>query len=98
MTGPGARDPLADACEEMAALLRALGVTEPMEKLRPVFARVRQRWAGERVHIARLDPADRAERERAIREGIAAGLPAKAIAKRAGVHPATVWRKKDWAI
>lgn len=91
-------DPLSEALAETAALLRTLGIADPLDKLRPVFAKVRQRWGGERVHIARLDPADRAERERAIREGIAAGLPAKAIAKRAGVHPATVWRKKDWAI
>ena len=91
-------DPLSEARAETAALLRTLGIADPLDKLRPVFAKVRQRWGGERVHIARLDPADRAERERAIREGIAAGLPAKAIATRAGVHPATVWRKKDWAI
>lgn len=98
MTAPGACDPLADARAEMAALLLALGVAEPMEKLRPVFARVRQRWAGERVHIARIDPDDRADRDRAIRDGIKAGLPVKTIAKSNGVHPSTVWRKKDWAI
>lgn len=98
MTDHGACDPLSDARAEVEALLRALGVADPMEKLRPVFARVRQRWAGERVHIARTEPSDRADRDRAIRDGIAAGLPVKTIARRAGVHPATVWRKKDWAI
>lgn len=99
MTDPGACDPLSDARAEVEALLRALGVADPMEKLRPVFAKVRQRWGGERVHIARLDPADRAERERAIREGIAAGMPAKTVAAKTGLHPATVRRaRRDWAI
>lgn len=98
MIGPGACDPLADARAEVAALLSAIGVADPLEKLRPVFARVRQRWAGERVHIARTDPDDRAERDRAILEGIKAGLSVPTIAKRAGVHPSTVWRRKEWAI
>lgn len=94
----GACDPLADARAEVAALLRSLGVPDPLEKLRPIFSRVRQRWAGQ-VHIARTDPDEREERNRKIQEGLAAGLPAKAVAKQVGVHPATVWRKnKDWAI
>jgi len=98
MTPPVACDPLADARAEMVALLVTLGVAEPLDKLRPVFARVRQRWAGERAHIAHLDPNDRAERDRAILEDIKAGVPVPTIAKRAGVHPATVWRRKELVI
>ena len=48
-------DPLSEALAETAALLRTLGIADPLDKLRPVFAKVRQRWAGERVHIARAD-------------------------------------------
>jgi len=94
-------DPLSEALAETAALLRTLGIADPLGKLRPVFARVRQRWAGERVHIARTDAGERAERDRQIRDAIAAGLPAKTIAAQVGVHPSTVRRKnplKGWAI
>lgn len=94
-------DPLSEALAETAALLRTLGIADPLGKLRPVFARVRQRWAGERVHIARADAGERAERERKIKDAIAAGLPAKTIAAQVGVHPSTVRRKnplKGWAI
>ena len=94
-------DPLSEALAETAALLRTLGIADPLDKLRPVFAKVRQRWAGERVHIARADAGERAERERKIKDAIAAGLPAKTIAVQVGVHPSTVRRKnplKGWAI
>ncbi len=94
-------DPLSEALAETAALLRTLGIADPLDKLRPVFAKVRQRWAGERVHIARADAGERAERERKIKDAIAAGLPAKTIAAQVGVHPSTVRRKnplKDWAL
>lgn len=96
----GASDPLAEACVEVAALLCALGVANPMERLRPVFARVRQRWAGERVYIAQYDAVEREARDQAIKTGIAAGVPIKTIAARAGVHPTTVWRKatKEWEL
>jgi len=96
----GASDPLVDARMEMTELLCALGVANPMERLRPVFARVRQRWAGERVYIAQHDAAELTARDQAIQAGIAAGVPTKTIAAQAGVHPVTVWRKatKKWEL
>ena len=96
----GASDPLVEACAEAAELLRTLGVANPMEQLRPVFARVRKRWAGERVYIAQHDAAEREARDQAIQTGIAAGVPTKTIAAQVGVHPTTVWRKatKEWEL
>ena len=84
---------LSEALAETADLLRSLGVDHPLDKLRPVFAKVRQRWAGEQAYIPRADSLDRGERERRIKDGIAAGLPAKIIAAMVGVHPSTVRRK-----
>lgn len=99
----GASDPLSEARAEMVAVLTALGIADPLAVLRPVFSRVRQRWAGERVCIHHVDCVDREEREQKIRDGLATGLPIKRIAEQTGVHPTTVWRKslrrgRDWAI
>lgn len=93
-TGRGACDPLADARAEMLELLASMGVSSPDAVLNPIFDRLRLRWAGQ----CYIKQTDSESRDRMIREGLAAGLPAKAIARKAGVHPSTVWRRKDWAI
>ncbi len=92
--GRGACDPLADARAEMLELLASMGVSSPDAVLNPIFDRLRRRWAGQ----CYIKQTDSESRDRMIREGLAAGLPAKAIARKAGVHPSTVWRRKDWAI
>ncbi len=92
--GRGACDPLADARAEMLELLASMGVSSPDAVLNPIFDRLRLCWAGQ----CYIKQTDSESRDRIIREGLAAGLPAKAIARKAGVHPSTVWRRKDWAI
>jgi len=96
----GDSDPLVEACEEVAALLGSLGVTNPMARLRPLFARVRHRWAGERVYIARYDALELAERDQAIQKDLAAGVPRKTIAAKTNLHPTTIWRrsKVEWEL
>lgn len=99
MPTPGACDPLADACAEMAVLLRDLGMVDPETALQPVFTRLRARWGGDRPYIAKVGHEQREARAQAILEGLAAGQPVRAVAKKAGVHQATVRRAlKEWAL
>ncbi len=99
MPTPGACDPLADACTEMTALLRNLGMANPEATLQPVFARLRERWGGDRPYIAKVGNEQREAREQAILEGLAAGQPVRAVAKKVGVNRGTVRRVlKEWAL
>jgi DNA-binding NarL/FixJ family response regulator len=79
-------DPLSDA---LATLLEH-GL-DP-DRCRRAIAEVRRRWGGSEVYIRAVD---REARDEVIRAALAEGLPTNEIARRVGVHPATIRRKRS---
>lgn len=96
---PGVCDPISDARREVESLLQSLGISDPPSVVRPVFDRVRQRYAGDRPYIPHVDHDQKDSVRKLVQDGLTAGLSIKEIARQSGLHITTVWRaKKEWAI
>ena len=77
-----------DLIDDATARLVAAGLDR--EIVRRVLSEVRRRWSGCEVYIR---TTDRAATDETIRQGLEAGEPPEAIARRAGVSARTVRRR-----
>jgi DNA-binding NarL/FixJ family response regulator len=80
---------MTDVLADVSDALIAEGVDVAI--VRRVLVQVRTRWAGERVYIRQSGP----EREAEIRMRIQAGEHLDHIARKAGVSPSTVRRRRS---
>jgi len=77
-----------DVIDSMANALAAAGVDRAL--LLEAVRSIRQEWGGQQVYVRAIDHA---QRDEIINAGLQAGVRVSTIAKQAGCHRATVWRK-----
>lgn len=78
-------DPLDDALE----LLAAHGVDDHLS--RRIITELRSRWGGSQIYLRKRGR----ECTDIIRHGLEQGQPVETIARAAGVHPATIRRRRS---